>query len=130
MDLQLVSDEEIRAADQFLKAYRLNSRILRLSERVQKKYPDQEMPWEESLSRIELFRVRQFIMSMENCDEKLFLYFYYVRGSSMEACAELLGISRSSVFRLKRRALSLASLSLRRDAEDAWDAGMRQRKPS
>lgn len=118
MEKQLVSDEEIRAADQYLKSYRLHSRILRLAERDYKRGNLTDTPWEESLSRVELFRVRHFIMAMENCDEKLLLYYHYVRGESVEACASLLGLSRSSAFRLKRRALSLAALRLREERSD------------
>ena len=107
----LVSDAQIRAADQYLKSYRLHSRILRLTEHEQKK-GRADTPWEEAISRTELFRVRQFVMSLEVGDEKLFLYNHYIRGESVEACAELLGISRSSGFRLKRRALALAACQL------------------
>ena len=48
-------------------------------------------------------------MSMQNCDEKLMLYNIFVKGHSVERCAELMGISRSSAFRLKKRALVLAA---------------------
>ena len=116
MKQPLASADQIRAADQYMKTYRLHSHILRLSERQRKKGIE-SAPWEESMSRAELFRVRHFIMSLENSDEKLLLYYHYVRGESVESCAELLGISRSSGFRLKRRALSLAARKLEKDGE-------------
>ena len=111
MKQPLASDSEIRAADQYLKSYRLNSHILRLAERERKiSLPDP--PWEDSMARVELFRIRHFVMCLDNSDEKLLLYYHYLRGESVESCAELLGISRSSAFRLKRRALSLAASKL------------------
>ncbi len=117
MKKTLASEAQIRAADQFLKSYQLHSRILRLSERERKKGRT-DTPWEEAISRAELFRVRQFIMNLEDSDEKLLLYNHYVRGESVEACAELLGICRSSGFRLKRRALSLCAYQLEKMRED------------
>lgn len=116
MKKTLVSEAQILAADQYLKRYRLHSRLLRLSEYERRK-GIADAPWEASLSRAELFRIRQFIMSLENCDEKIFLYYYYVRGASMEECAELLGIARSSIYRLRPRALSLAALRMQADEE-------------
>ena len=63
------------------------------------------LPGELTLVRAKMYEVRHFIMNMENRDEKLLLYYHYIRGESVEKCAELLGISRSSGFRLKKRAL-------------------------
>lgn len=120
MKKPLVSDAQIRAADQYLKSYYLHSRILRLSENDRKKGRT-DTPWEEAIARTELFRVRQFIMSLNDSDEKLFLYNHYVRGESVEACAELLGICRSSGFRLKRRALALCAYQLEKMREEAKD---------
>ena len=62
-----------------------------------------------ALARARMYEIRHFINSLPNCDEKLFLYYRYVRGESVERCAEMLGISRSSAYRLKNRALSLAA---------------------
>ena len=61
-----------------------------------------------SIARAKMYEIRHFIMRMKNSDEKLLLYYHYVRGESVERCAELLGISRSSGFRLKKRALQKA----------------------
>ncbi|MBO5938824.1 MAG: hypothetical protein J6Q82_04920 [Clostridia bacterium] len=66
------------------------------------------------LARMKLFEIRHFVMGMENSNEKLLLYYHYVKGDSIEQCAELIGISRATAFRMKKRALSLAVLHKRK----------------
>lgn len=64
---------------------------------------------DEVILRSKMFNVRKFITTLDNNNCKLLLYYHYIRGNSVEKCAELLGISRTSGFRLKRRALELAA---------------------
>ncbi|MBQ9112294.1 MAG: hypothetical protein IJY08_01815 [Clostridia bacterium] len=70
--------------------------------------PDREMLNEVPLARARMFSVRHFILDLDNSNEKLFLYYHYVKGESVERCSELLGVSRRSGFRIKNRALSMA----------------------
>ena len=105
--------EEIKITENFLKSYKLNQKLLRL-DRYEREYfgaddRDTEGLSETALARPRMFDVRHFIMSLPNSDEKLLLYCHYVRGQSIEACAELLGISRSSAFRRKKVALLIAT---------------------
>ena len=69
---------------------------------------ESESPAEFTLARAKMFEIRHFILDMENSSEKLMLYYHFVRGESIERCGELLGVSRSSAFRMKKRALTLA----------------------
>ena len=69
------------------------------------------------LARARMFEIRHFIMDMPNSDETLMLYYHYVKGEPVERCGELLGISRSSAFRLKAKALALAQEKLRKVVE-------------
>jgi hypothetical protein len=69
---------------------------------------DKEILNEAPLARARMFDVRHFILSLDNSDEKLFLYYHYVKGESVERCSELLGLSRRSGFRMKNRALAMA----------------------
>ncbi|MBQ8140138.1 MAG: DUF1492 domain-containing protein [Clostridia bacterium] len=106
-------EEKIRLTDDYLKGYQLNRKLLRL-DRYEKEYfhtdeGDVEAFGEAPLARARMFEIRHFIMEMRNCDEKLMLYYHYIKGESVERCAELLGISRSTAFRMKRRALVLAA---------------------
>lgn len=113
MTENLISASEIKEIDNYLKGYALNMKLLRLDryERTYFGYRDgEDSPFNDApLARARMFEIRHFIMEMKNSDEKLLLYYHYVRGESVEKCAELLGISRSSAFRLKKKALTLAA---------------------
>ena len=109
----LISETEIREVENYLKGYALNMKLLKLDkyERMYFGYKDGDDGAfnDAPLARAKMFEVRHFIMGMKNSDEKLLLYYHYIRGESVEKCAELLGISRSSGFRLKKRALTEAA---------------------
>ena len=99
--------------------YLLNQKLLRLDryERAYFGFEDREedLPDDLPLARARMFAIRHDLMRMENSDEKLLLYYHYIRGESVERCAELLGVSRSSAFRMKKRALGQFSLLRRED---------------
>ena len=57
-----------------------------------------------------MFGVRRFVLSLNSCNEKLFLFYHYIHGESTGRVAELMKISRRSAFRLKRRALEYAAV--------------------
>ena len=57
--------------------------------------------------RAQSFAIRRSVSDMPPSKEKLFLHYYYIQGYTLEVCAEYLGISRRSVFRLKISALEL-----------------------
>ena len=99
--------------EDYLKGYQLNRKLLRL-ERYEKEYfhtdeGDTEAFGEAPLARARMFDIRHFVMSLKNSDEKLLLYYHYIKGESVERCAELMGIGRSTAYRLKTRALRLAA---------------------
>ena len=108
-----VSQDEIRKVDNFLRGYQLNQKLLKLDryERNFLGYRDSEESFSGDIpmAKAKMFEIRHFITDLENGDEKLLLYYHYVRGETVEKCAELLGISRSSGFRLKKRALCMAA---------------------
>lgn len=108
-----VFSEEIRKADNYLRGYIINQKLLRL-DRYEREYlgyrdTEESSTVDVSLARAKMFEIRHFVTEMKNGDEKLLLYYHYIRGETVEKCAELLGISRSSGFRLKKRALSMAA---------------------
>lgn len=106
-----ISKEEIKQADEFLKGYKLNRNLFRLDcyekKRSEASEWDEESPDELYLARAKMFEIRHAIMELPNCDEKLMLYFHYIKGETIEKCAEMLGLSRSSAFRMRKRALEL-----------------------
>ncbi len=69
---------------------------------------------DEAYIKARMFELKRFITSLPSDDRKLFLYYHYIRCETVEHCGELLGISRRSAFRLKRRALEFAALKYRR----------------
>lgn len=117
-----MTTEQKKALENFLKGYALNRKLLRL-ERYEKEYfgfdaaeiPDGDILNEAPLARARMFEVRHFILGLANSDEKLLLYYHYVKCESIEKCAELLGISRRSGFRMKNRALDMAYKKLSSD---------------
>ena len=109
---EITETEKKRRAENFLRGYALNQKMLRM-ERYEKEFfsggnTDIEFLGEIPLARARMFEVRHFINELKNGDEKLLLYYHYVKGENVERCGELLGISRSSAFRLKARALIMA----------------------
>ena len=106
------TEAEIRAMEDRLKGYGLNRKLLRM-ERYEQEYfgrdtQDFEAFGEAPLARARMFEIRHFIMDLPNSDEKLFLYYRYIKGESVVRCGELLGISRAGAFRMRRRALLCA----------------------
>ena len=107
-----LTEEEKDLIENYLKGFLLCRRMLALK-RYEDEYFDTaewncESPAEFTIVKAKMYEIRHFIMDMPNSTEKILLYYHYVRNDSVEKCAELLGISRSSAFRLKRRALALA----------------------
>ena len=62
----------------------------------------------ETVYRAKMFEIRAFVLSIDQTPEKMLLYYYYIKGFTLEKCAQILGISRRSVYRLKIKALDLA----------------------
>ena len=129
-----VSAEELRAAEEYLSSYRHGARMLDCmrygkqfmgsevlpedpllywSENYEDRF-DSTPDADESLIRARMFGVRQFISNLR-CDSntRMLLYWHYVRGVSVTRCAEMMDISRSGAFRLRKRALECAARSLR-----------------
>jgi hypothetical protein len=104
-----INEDIIRQTDTYLKGYMLNRRMLQLNIYENKKSLhsewEEESPSELSMARARMFEIRHKIMSLDNCDEKLMLYYHYIKGETVERCSELLGVSRSSGFRMNRRGL-------------------------
>ena len=111
--------EEIRKIEEYLKGYSLNRKLVEL-EKYEKEYfggseaewEEQELPADLPLARARMFEIKHFVMGLPNCEEKLLLYYHYIKGESVENCAELLGVSRSTAYRIKDKALTLAARNL------------------
>ena len=119
MTEEKVLKENIKKIEEYLKGYSLNRKLVEL-EKYEKEYfgggkeaewEEQELPADLPLARARMFEIKHFVMALPNCEEKLLLYYHYIKGESMENCAELLGVSRSTAYRIKDKALTLAARS-------------------
>lgn len=107
--------EEREKTEIFLKGYITNSKFVKM-DRYENEYfhrgdnalYDEMLPYGVPLAKARMFEVRHFILELPNSDEKLFLYYRYVKKMSVEQCAELLGVSRRTAYRILGRALKLA----------------------
>lgn len=105
------SNETDRAdINRYLRDYRRTYSMLRASSLTKRfSYEDTfSTDADEAIFRSKMFEIRSLILSIEQIPEKMLLYYYYVKGFTLERCAKVLGISRRSVYRLKLRALDLA----------------------
>ena len=111
-----ISEAEIIQTDDYLKSYAMYARILRIENNKRTATVDacENLCIDVPIARAKTFEIRHFIMDLPNSNEKLLLYYHFIKNETISRCAELLGISRSSAFRLKRRALILASDRLRK----------------
>ncbi len=116
--------ERIRAAERYLSEYRTAYRMLRagMSGICRDAYGmmgedfggrpsrllaaahgvigEDDRMWEDKLTSI-----RATVLAVEEPNEKIFLFQHYIRGNTVETCAEILDISVRTAFRLKKRAL-------------------------
>lgn len=65
-----------------------------------------------------MHRVRDFVSHVPDYPCQRMLFYYYIRGLTVERAAEELDISRSSAFRLKKKALLLAGSLLEKAARE------------
>lgn len=105
----------LREVEAYLSDYRTSARMLEMN-RYERDYfngneravPDLSRETEVYL-KAKMYDIRAFVLSIGDCDEKLFLYYHYIHGENLVRCGELLDISRATVYRLKKRALQAAA---------------------
>lgn len=132
-----VLSSELDAAEKFLSGYRFGCRMLECA-RYERRFrrdaplPDEDFPdggdggsdcFDETVIRAGMFRVRCFINTLRGADTnaRMLLYWHYIRGEPVVRCAAMLGVSRASAFRIRRRGLEAAARALR-----TQDAGQRR----
>ena len=117
------TEEEIRETQNYLCSYRLCVEMLHLRryerKRAKKLCPD-DIDCEDILTGSETFwkmRMRDIyvlINSMKNGREKLILYYYYIRGESIERAANLIGFSRRTGYRMLHRGILMVAIRRRK----------------
>ena len=120
-EIKMISEDSeehlFREVDAYLSDYRTSARMLEMN-RYERDYfsasgrpvPDLSRETEVYL-KAKMYEIRAFVLSLGDCDEKLLLYYHYIHGESFGRCAELLCVSRATVYRLRRRALRTAARS-------------------
>ena len=107
-----ISPDALEEMKNFLSGYKLSRDLLELEkyerEFLRSREWANERPGDLSLARAKMFEIRHFILSLPNSNEKILLYLHYIDCEPIERCASIMSISRSSAFRLKRKALALA----------------------
>ena len=99
----------IKRAKEYLEEYTASRRLLEMNEYEKNYFGKAEkdldlegrafcLPGSEPEIRMRMFTIRRFVLSLGNCNEKLFLFYHYIHGESVERCAELIKISRRSAF--------------------------------
>lgn len=94
----------------YLRDYRRTYSMLRSSS-FTRKFSGEEAyraDADEAIFRARMFEIRAFVLSVEQTPERMLLYYYYIKGFTLDKCAKILGISRRSVCRLKLKALDAA----------------------
>lgn len=105
-----VNEKNRADINRYLRDYRRTYSMLKSSSLTRKFSGDEayRADADEAIFRSRMFEIRAFILSIEQTPEKMLLYYYYVKGFTLDKCAKILGISRRSVYRLKIKALDIA----------------------
>lgn len=99
--------------EEYLSNYRYGARLLKMN-KYEKEFYDSNYSKalnaeDEALVKAKMFEIKMFVTSLPPDDRKLFLYYYYIKGKTVERCCELLGVSRRTAYRIKNRALDYAA---------------------
>jgi len=106
------SHYKIEEMKNYLSGYKLYRDLLELEkyerEFLRSRKWANERPGDLTLARAKMFEIRHFILGLPNSNEKILLYLHYIDCEPIERCGNIMNISRSSAFRLKRKAIALA----------------------
>ena len=83
-------------------ALKNGSKVASCDAAIEESFSDEN---DECFWRAKMFAVRSFVMSVDVACFKQLLFYHYIKGETVESCSELMGISRRSAFRIKKRAL-------------------------
>lgn len=106
----------------FLSDYLLCASLLEYEERSRRMYAAAGFADDKPLGNVSYWRSRcravlSLINSMPPGREKSLLVLRYINGHAVEQCADLLGISRRTAYRVHKRAITIASRILLRKRE-------------
>ena len=96
----------------YLEGYRLYRRMLDGNRRARAYFEAEEGSRslaDDALLKARMLAVRNFVMTLPDCREKMLLYYRYLFGHSVEKCAELMDVSRRTAFRIADEAIRFAA---------------------
>lgn len=96
----------------FLESYDLYRRMLGGNRRARAFFETgeaQKSLADDALLKTRMHVVRRFVLTLPDCREKMLLYYRYLFGYSVEKCAELIGVSRRTAFRIAHEAIRFAA---------------------
>lgn len=91
-------------ADRYLRSYRRMNSLLRSSRTFYRLDADVS-DMDEAAIQAQMYSIRALVLSLDDVQCRALLYNYYIKGHTLEECAEIIGISNRGVYRLKTRAL-------------------------
>lgn len=92
-------------ADRVLRSYKKMNSIIKSSCSYGRHFGyDDDV--DQTVLQAQMYYIRSLILSVEDARERMLLYHYYVKGSTLNICAKLLGVSMRTVCRIKSSALS------------------------
>jgi DNA-directed RNA polymerase specialized sigma24 family protein len=113
----MTQSEEMKSLIAYLESYKLYRAMRELARE------DGDAPPEAREARQKIREIRSFVTSMPDSREKLFLFYHYIGGRSMERCAEMFGVAERSIYRIRRRALDFALGYFSPERSDEREAG-------
>ena len=125
-----VSQEEIENIKAYLGEYLLTKQMIAVS-RYERQFADpdddgvgdasSDSPGgDEALWRAKMIEIRRFIMNLSADKKRLVLYYHFIRNQPVEKCAEYLGVSRATVFRIYNSALCCAAYEKRQRSHSRY----------
>ncbi len=109
-------NESLKKAEEMLLEYRLLEKQMNAN-RYEREFFGRKVTGEDVLLQARAYEIRTRVMALPPCPEKLFLSLHFLRGHAVEKCAELMDISRSTAFRLKKKGIALFAVSLSKNQE-------------
>lgn len=91
-------------ADRYLRSYRRMNSLLRSSRTFYRLEADASC-LDEAAIQAQMYSLRALVLSLDDVQCRALLYNYYIKGYTLEKCAEIIGVSERGVYRLKNRAL-------------------------
>lgn len=100
-------------ADRHLREYGRMDSILRSSQSYGRRIGDLEC-LDDTAILAQMYSLRSCILEVDDPRERMLLYHHYIKGRTVDTCANLIGVSPRTAYRLKNSALDSVAIILNR----------------